>query len=311
MTKDAEKPTIPGFRTGFVTIVGRPNVGKSTLMNAFLGQKIAAVSPRPQTTRHRQLGILTTPKAQIIFVDTPGMHKPHHKLGEFMNAEAGATLPDADVVVWMVDVTQPPNEEDQILAGRIKELNPAPPVILAINKVDVAPAGELQANQQAFEALLPEAKATQLSAHTGYQREKLLDEIISYLPEGPALYEEEQVTDLYEREITADLIREAALIHLRDEIPHALAVRVDEYVERGETGAYIVATLFVERESQKPIVIGQGGEMLKKIGSAARKEIETMSGRKVFLEMRVKVQKNWRNNPDALRLFGYIREEKG
>ncbi len=312
MTINAEKPTTPpGFRTGFVTIVGRPNVGKSTLMNAFMGQKIAAVSPRPQTTRHRQLGILTTPKAQIIFVDTPGMHKPHHKLGEFMNAEAGATLPDADVIVWMVDVTQPPNEEDQILAERIKELNPAPPVILAINKVDVAPAAELEANQLAFQALLPGASPTQLSAFTGFQQEKLLEEIISHLPEGPALYEEEQVTDLYEREIAADLIREAALIHLRDEIPHALAVRIDDYVERGETGAYIVATLFVERESQKPIVIGQGGEMLKKIGSAARKEIEAMSGRKVFLEMRVKVQKNWRNSPDALRLFGYTREETG
>ena len=298
------------FRTGFVTLVGRPNVGKSTLLNAFMGQKIAAVSPRPQTTRHRQLGILTTPEAQIIFMDTPGMHKAHHKLGEFMNDVAGATLPDADVIVWLVDISQPPNEEDQVLADRIRELKKAPPVILAMNKVDLVPIDEIKANQLAFEALVPQASPIQLSAQTGYQREKLLAEIIRRLPEGPALYAEEQITDLYEREIAVDLIREAALVHLRDEVPHALAVRLDEYTERGETGAYIVATIFVERETQKPIVIGQGGEMLKKIGSAARKEIEAMSGRKVFLDLRVKVQKNWRNSPDALRQFGYTRSEE-
>ncbi|HVN55865.1 MAG TPA: GTPase Era [Anaerolineaceae bacterium] len=300
----------PPYRTGFVTLVGRPNVGKSTLMNAFMGQKIAAVSPRPQTTRHRQLGILTTPQAQIIFMDTPGMHKAHHKLGEYMNEVASATLPDADVVVWLVDISQPPNEEDQALAGRIRELEPAPPVILAMNKVDLVPVDELGANQLAFEALVPRASPIQLSAQTGYQCDRLLGEIIQRLPEGPALFDEEQITDLYEREIAVDLIREAALVHLRDEVPYALAVRLDEYTERGETGAYIVATLFVERETQKPIVIGQGGEMLKKIGSSARKEIEAMSGRKVFLDLRVKVEKNWRNSPDALRQFGYTRPEE-
>lgn len=298
------------FRSGFVAVVGRPNVGKSTLVNTLLGQKIAAVSPRPQTTRRRQLAILTLENAQVIFMDTPGIHKPHHRLGVFMNEEASATLPDADVVVWMVDLTQPPTDEDILLAEKVNALQPPPTLILALNKVDQVKKEELEARQATFQLLVPQARPLQLSAQTGYHRDQLLREIIEHLPEGPALYDVEQITDLYEREISVDLIREAILVHLRDEVPHATAVRIDEYRERGETGAYIAATLFVERESHKPIVIGQGGEMLKKIGSTARKEIEAMSGRKVYLELRVKVEKNWRNNPDTLRLFGYAREER-
>jgi len=298
------------FKTGYAAVVGQPNVGKSTLTNALLGQKVAAVSPRPQTTRRNQLGILTLENSQVIFTDTPGLHKPHHKLGTYMNEEAGETLEDADVIVFMVDASQPPADEDRLVAERIASLASHPPVILALNKIDLVSQADQEATQAAYQALLPAAQPIQVSALSGYNRDRLLKEIIARLPAGEPLYSEDQVTDLYERDIAADLIREAALVHLRDEVPHAMAVRIDEYTERGESGAYISATLFVERESQKPIVIGQGGEMLKKIGTTARKEIEGMSGRKVFLELRVKVEKNWRNNEEALRNFGFTREGK-
>jgi len=301
---------IPAHKSGFVTVVGRPNVGKSTLVNAFLQQKVAAVSPRPQTTRRRQLGILTLEQAQIIFVDTPGLHKPIHKLGEYMNQVAADTIGDADVVVWMVDAGQPPNDEDRLVAERIAAARERGTVILALNKVDQLNQEVLQERQAAYLALLPEAEPFAVSASSGFNRQELLERIITLLPEGPVFYDEDQITDLYEREIAADLIRQAALIHLREEVPHSIAVRVDEFKERGETGASIRATVFVERDSHKGIVIGKGGEMLKKIGAAARKEIEEMSGRKVFLELNVKVNKNWRDNADALRQFGYYEEKE-
>jgi len=301
---------IPAHKSGFVTVVGRPNVGKSTLVNAFLQQKVAAVSPRPQTTRRRQLGILTLEQAQIIFVDTPGLHKPIHKLGEYMNQVAADTIGDADVVVWMVDAGQPPNDEDRLVAERIAAARERGTVILALNKVDQLNQEVLQERQAAYLALLPEAEPFAVSASSGFNRQELLERIITLLPEGPVFYDEDQITDLYEREIAADLIRQAALIHLREEVPHSIAVRVDEFKERGETGAFIRATVFVERDSHKGIVIGKGGEMLKKIGAAARKEIEEMSGRKVFLELNVKVNKNWRDNADALRQFGYYEEKE-
>jgi GTPase len=300
----------PEFKSGFVTIVGRPNVGKSTLLNAFLQQKIAAVSSRPQTTRRRQLGIITTDQAQIVFIDTPGLHKPIHKLGEMMNQSAAETLQDADAIVWMVDAAQPPNDEDRLVADNIAASKDHGPVILALNKIDQVPAEKLAERETSYQNLLPDAQPFQLSASTGYHRQDLLDKIISFLPPGPPFYDAEQITDLYEREIAADLVREAALTHLREEVPHSIAIRIDEYKERGDTGAYIRATVFVEKESQKGIVIGKGGEMLKKIGAAARKEIEVMSGRKVFLELNVKVNKNWRDNIDALRLFGYSQSEE-
>ncbi|HEY9086831.1 MAG TPA: GTPase Era [Anaerolineaceae bacterium] len=304
-----QNETVPTHKSGFVTVVGRPNVGKSTLINAFLQQKVAAVSPRPQTTRRRQLGILTLANAQIIFIDTPGLHKPVHKLGEYMNQVAAETLGDADVVVWMVDAGQPPNEEDRLVAERLAAISHRGPVILGLNKVDRLDKEALEARRAEYVALLPGAEPFDLSAASGYNRQELLERIIHLLPEGPVFYDEDQITDLYERDITADLIRQAALVHLREEVPHSIAVRVDEFKERGETGAFIRATVFVERDSHKGIIIGKGGEMLKKIGAAARKEIEEMSGRKVFLELNVKVNKNWRDNVDALRLFGYFEED--
>ena len=293
------------YKSGFVAVMGRPNVGKSTLVNALLGQKVAAVSPRPQTTRKHQLGILTLENAQIIFVDTPGVHRPRHKLGERMNEEAQDALEHCELILFLVDASQPPSDEDRLLASRITSLRFAMETILALNKIDLLPYSsiemEIAERKAVFHALLPQADVFAISATRGDNREALLAAMIERLPEGEPLYPEEQVTDFFERDIAGELIREAALLLLREEIPHGIAVRVDEFTERGETGAFISATVIVERESHKPIVIGQGGSMLKKIGSAARKEIETMSGRKVFLELRVKVRKNWREDEQAVR----------
>jgi GTP-binding protein Era len=297
---------MPEFHAGFVAVIGRPNAGKSTLINVLLGQKVAAVSPRPQTTRRRQLGILTREDAQIVFVDTPGLHPPRHKLGEFLNQEAEEALKGVDLIVWMVDSSEEPSDEDRFIARLLDGLKKAPPVLLALNKIDRLSPDTIEARAGAYGSLVrrpPEVAA--ISATRGDGLEALVSAILGHLPARPPEFEAEQVTDLYEREIAADLIREAALIFLREEIPHSLAVRLDEFTERGEAGAYIAATLFVERETQKGIVIGEGGKMLKKIGSAARAEIEKMSGRKVFLELRVKVLKDWRNDPSALKRFGY------
>ncbi len=294
------------IHSGFVSVMGRPNVGKSTLINALMGQKIAAVSPRPQTTRQQQLGILTTDDAQIIFIDTPGLHKPHHKLGKYMNQEAAATLEDGDLILFLVEASQnPPHEEDHILVELLSEVKNPPPVILALNKMDRLKKDEIEERIAIYQDLLPSAQILPISATSREGLDVLLETLKGNLPEGDYYYPEDQVTDLYEKEISADLIRESALLHLRDEVPHALAVRIDEFTERGDHGAYIGATLFVERDSQKGIVIGKDGKMLKRIGSTARQEIEKMSGRKVFLKLRIKVRKNWRNDETSLRRFGF------
>ena len=292
-------------KSGFIAVMGRPNVGKSTLLNRLLQQTVAAVSPKPQTTRLQQLGILTLPEGQLIFIDTPGLHFPKHKLGEFMNNDALQALEDADLALLILDVSVSPNEEDQIFGEALGELEKKPPVFLVLNKIDKLDAKELQDRTAQYQALLPGAPIILLSAATGENLDQLEEKIIEILPEGPLLYPEDQVTDLYEREIAADLVRAAAMRMLQKELPHVIAVRMDEYKERDEGSAYIEATIFVERDSQKGILIGERGNMIKKIGSVARKEIESMSGRKVYLSLRVKVKKNWRNDLNALRLFGF------
>lgn len=298
------------FKSGFVAVAGRPNVGKSTLVNALLGQKIAAVSPRPQTTRKRQLGILTLEQAQVVFIDTPGLHKPVHKLGQAMNRQAQEALEEADLVLFMVEANTDPTPGDLIVAERLASLPGAPEkTLLIVNKVDLVPPEMVPPRLLIYQALMPTADLYPLSAVRGDNCPELLQAIIKRLPEGPVYFPEDQVTDLFERDIAADLIRSAALVHLRDEIPHGIVVRVDDFIERGEAGAYIAATVFVERESHKSIVIGQNGKMIKQIGSTARQEIEAMSGRKIFLELRVKVREGWRDDEKALRLLGFEKAE--
>jgi len=248
-------------KSGFIAVMGRPNVGKSTLLNRLLQQTIAAVSPKPQTTRLQQLGILTLPEGQLIFIDTPGLHFPKHKLGEFMNQDALQALEDADLAILILDGSVPPNEEDQIFGKALQELEKKPPVFLILNKIDKLDSKELQDRSAQYQALLPNTALIPISAATGDNLDQLENKILEILPEGPLLFPEDQVTDLYEREIAADLIRAGAMRLLQKELPHVIAVRMDEYKERDNGSAYIEATIFVERDSQKGIVIGEKGNM--------------------------------------------------
>ena len=301
----SDTDTPANHKSGFVAVAGRPNVGKSTLINAFLGQIIAAVSPKPQTTQRRQLGILTREDAQVIFIDTPGIHKPLHKLGEWMNSDAQYSLENAELILAIFSLRIPPTDDDRRVAERVRQYQTDKPILSVLNKSDLIESDELPKRREAFEALLPGVEMIPISAILGENHPQLLERIIALLPEGPQYYPQDQITDLYEREIAVDLIRAATLKKLRDEVPHAIAVRIDEYKDRNDHGAYIEATLFVERESQKGIVIGKGGRMLRDIGTVARKEIEALTGRNVFLKLRVKVLRNWRNDSKALKRFRY------
>ncbi|MDJ0754207.1 MAG: GTPase Era [Ardenticatenaceae bacterium] len=297
--------TLPdGHKSGFVAVVGRPNVGKSTLLNAMLKQKIAIVTPRPQTTRQKQLGIVTEDDYQIIFIDTPGiMKKAKHQLDEVMLEAAEETLKDGDVVLWLVDAGFPPDDEDRRLAELVGRA--AGRVILVMNKNDLIPPDQVIERTDAYRELLPED--TQwffIAAHQSRGVDELFQAILDALPEGPRYYPADQITDTFVRDIVAELIREQLLQQLREEIPHGTAVKVTDFKEN-EIPTHIRATIFVEREGHKRIVIGAGGSQLKKIGSAARQEIEDLMGEQVFLELWVKVAQNWRKQESQLKRFGY------
>jgi GTP-binding protein Era len=300
-----------GHRSGFVAVLGKPNVGKSTLMNAYLGQKIAIVSPKPQTTRNRLLGILTLARergdladAQIIFLDTPGIHRPLHKLGEYMVETAVRAIPEADLVLFLVDASGLPDDEDRHIAGILGQYRDIP-ILLVLNKADLLPPGEVTGNVDAYRDLGEFDDWILISALHGENRERLLEMIVERLPLGPRFYPEEQVTDQQLRFMAAELVREQVMKHLHQELPYSVAVVVDQFKERTEDLTYISANVFVERDTQKAIVLGRGGEMIKRIGRDARHQIEDLLGTRVYLELWVKTRKKWRKDEKELRRLGY------
>ena len=305
LTSLATEKLPEGHKSGFVAVAGRPNVGKSTLMNAFMGQKIAIVTPRPQTTRTNQLGIVSHPTYQIVFVDTPGLLRPRHKLDEYMVGVAREAVQDADVVLWLVDAAEAPGEGDQLIAENMKAVQQKAPVILAMNKVDVLDPEQVKSRAQAYRELLPDAPWIMFSALLGDGVQQLLDMILERLPEGPRYYPVDQTTDTFIRDISAELIREQIFLQMREELPYGTYVRVEEFKERENGVTYINATIFVERENHKKMIIGAEGSQLRKIGAAARKEIEELVQGKVFLDLWVKVEPNWRQDELTLQRFGY------
>ncbi len=295
-----------GHRSGVVAVVGRPNVGKSTLINALLGQKIAIVTPRPQTTQRRQLGIYTEARGQIIFVDTPGLHAPRHKLGEFMVTIAQDALRDADIILWVLDVSAPPQPGDLHIAETIARLRGETPVILALNKADLLGGGASRdAAQAACAALIPHEAALLLSALSGDGVPALVDALMERLPPGPRYYPADQVSEVNMRFIAAEIVREQIMLLTQEEIPHAVAVEIDSFSERSADLTYISAIIYVERDSQKAIVIGKGGAMIRQVGTDARQQLKDALGTQVYLDLRVKTLKNWRSDEALLRRLGY------
>ena len=293
------------LKTGFVALIGRPNVGKSTLMNRLIGQKIAITSNKPQTTRNRIQTVYTEERGQIIFLDTPGIHKAKNKLGEYMVNAAKQTMNDVDVVLWLVEPTTYIGAGEQQIAANLK--NCKKPVILVINKVDTVKKEEILKFIDAYKNIVCFDEIVPVSALKGQNTDDLIDAIFKYLPYGPMYYDEDTVTDQPMKQIAAELIREKALRCLSDEIPHGIAVTVERMRERldGSNIIDIDATIVCERDSHKGIIIGKGGEMLKKIGSAARFEIERMMDMQVNLKLWVKVKKEWRDNDLLMKNYGY------
>ncbi|OQY47719.1 MAG: GTPase Era [Anaerolineaceae bacterium 4572_78] len=294
-------------QSGFVSIIGSPNVGKSTLINTFIGLKIAIVSNTVQTTRNRLLGILTEDDYQIVFVDTPGIHDPIDRLGEYMVMVATRTIADSDVVVWMISANEPVSSEDRLVAEALSKRKNTPPIIFVMNKVDLIDADQIKSRLKNYLSIfqIEPKTALPLSLLTGFNRDVLLEKIIELLPVGPRYFPQNEVTDQKVRFIVAELVREATFDVLYKEIPHSVVVEVEEFKSRSETLTYVEAHIFVERESQKGIIIGKGGQTIKRIGKKARLQIEDLVGTKVYLQLRIKVQPNWRKKPTDLRRFGY------
>ena len=295
------------FKSGFVTLIGRPNVGKSTLMNYLIGQKIAITSNKPQTTRNRIQTVLTTDEGQIVFVDTPGIHKAKNKLGEYMVNVAEKTLNEVDVVLWLVEPTTFIGAGEQHIAKQLQRVKT--PVILVINKVDSVKREEILPAIAAYKDIYDFADIVPVSARSGDNTDELLRVIMKYLPYGPQFYDEDTVTDQPMRQIAAELIREKALRLLDDEIPHGIAVTIEKMRERKNGIMDIEASIVCERESHKGIIIGKQGAMLKKIGSNARYELEKMLDSKVNLKLWVKVKRDWRDSDFLIKNFGYDKKE--
>ncbi len=296
------------YKSGFVTLIGRPNVGKSTLMNHLIGQKIAITSKKPQTTRNRIQTVYTSQEGQIVFVDTPGIHKAKNKLGEYMVNVAERTLQEVDVVLWLVEPTNFIGAGERHIAEQIQKVKT--PVILVINKVDTIKKEEILSVIDTYRKIYEFAEIIPVSALKGDNTQTILEMIFKYLPYGPQFYDEDTVTDQPQRQIVAELIREKALRCLDEEIPHGIAVSIEKM--RGRKGGHIVdieATIICERDSHKGIIIGKQGAMLRKIGSAARKEIEDMLEEKVNLQLWVKVKKDWRDSDFMIKNFGYDKKE--
>lgn len=291
-------------KSGFVTLIGRPNVGKSTLMNHLIGQKIAITSNKPQTTRNRIQTVLTQDEGQIIFIDTPGMHKAKNKLGDYMMEAVNKTIRDVDVICWLVELDEKIGKGDEKIAENLK--NSKVPVILVINKIDSHKPEEVMASIAMYSKLMNFDSVVPVSAKEGQNTDELIKEIFKYLPYGPLYYDEDTVTDQPERQIVAEIIREKSLHALNDEIPHGIAVVIDLMkIRPGGKLVDIEASIVCERDSHKRIIIGKGGQMLKKIGSNARYEIERMLEMKVNLKLWVKVRKDWRDSDLLLKNFGY------
>ena len=282
-------------------LVGYTNVGKSTLLNAILGQKVAITTAKPQTTRRQQLGIHTTEKGQMLLTDTPGIHKPHNKLSEMMYALAEMAIADCDVILWILDASESPTPADQHIAKVIREQAPYTPVVLALNKSDLVTGKN---DTTPHRALIEHESAFEISALHNTNVNTIVEHVLSLLPVGPRYYPEDQVSDLNMRFIAAEMIREQIMNHTDKEVPHSSAVVIDGYREGGERTA-IDATIYVERDSQKGIVIGKNGSMIKTIGTAARQELMNMLERPVHLELHVKVLKDWRSNEDFMKRLGY------
>lgn len=295
------------FKSGFVTIIGRPNVGKSTLLNSLVGQKIAIMSDKAQTTRNKIQGIYTRDNVQIIFIDTPGIHKPKHQLGDYMVKSALSSLDGVEVILFMVNATEKKGPGDQFIIDKIKDSKT--PVFLVINKIDEIHPDDILPIIASYKDEMDFAEVIPLSAKVGNNVDTLVDTLVKYLPEGPQYYPEEQVTDHPEYFVMSELIREKVLQLTSEEIPHSIAV-VIEHVKRNKLGRITVhATIVVERAGQKGIIIGKGGKMMKEIGIRARKEIEELLGDSIYLDLWVKVQPDWRNKPFYLDDYGYRKDD--
>lgn len=294
-------------KSGFVAIVGRPNVGKSTLLNRIVGQKIAIMSDKAQTTRNKIQGVYTTDTTQIVFIDTPGIHKPKHRLGDYMVEAAYSALHEVEVVLFMVAADQKRGKGDDMIIERLKKLSV--PVYLIINKIDKIHPNDLLEQIDDFKAQMDFAQIIPISATQGNNFETLMSELEKSMPSGPQYFPEDQITDHPEYFVVSELIREKILQLTRDEVPHSVAVVIDSMKRKPDEKVQIQATIIIERDSQKGIIIGKGGAMLKKIGTQARKDIEKLLGDKVFLELWVKVQKDWRDKQVYLTDFGYRKED--